>query len=246
MLAEAGPVWGLFIAGIAGGLFISKQVFASVHARLSREIAAENNRLAKSLKDLQKMASEARAERDLFSERERFLKDKLRCYEEKGRDQELSLLRRRLRVHEEDTRTTLGFLVRDLRERLAELDFSGQEEMDRAVRVLQKELELLDTEIKLQQKSLFETVLKITEIRENIFDLTSIGASMHVEDRREAPTHLFDWMSPEPDDVEHEYKFLKVAFHPDRYPSEALKEKALHYFQRVNNACSAIKEKAKA
>ncbi|MDH4100200.1 MAG: hypothetical protein OEV28_06450 [Nitrospirota bacterium] len=246
LMVEAGPVWSLVVAGLAGGLFIAKHVFITAHLGITRQIAAENSRLETMVEDIQKKVSEARAERDLFSERERFLKDKLRCYEEKGRDQELSVARRRLRVHEEDTRTSVGFLIRDLRERLGDLDFSGQEEMERAVRVLQKELDLLDSEIKLEQKSLFETVLKIAEIRENIFDLTSIGMTMRPVEGEETAHHLFAWMSSKPEEMEHEYKFLKVAFHPDRYPSEALKKKALRYFQQISDTYSTIREKAKA
>lgn len=240
------PLSGMIAAGLAAGLFIAKHVFIAGHARIIKEIVADNSRLQDKAEDLKKGLSEARAERDLFSERERFLKDKLRCYEEKGRDHELSSVRKQLRVHENDTRTTLSFLVRDLKERLSELDCGGQEELERAVRVLRKELDLLDDEVKLQRKPLFEMALKITEIRENIFDLTTISMPVHAAKAQPEASHAFTWMSSRPETLEHDYKFLKVAFHPDRFPSEVLKDKAVRYFQQINNAYHSMKEKAKA
>ena len=47
----------------------------------------------------------------------------------------------------------------------------------------------------------------------------------------------------DPARIDSVYRFLKVAFHPDRFPSESLKEQAKQHFQQAGRAYSHVKER---
>jgi len=97
--------------------------------------------------------------------------------------------------------------------------------------------------------SLYEVVLTINEIREHTYDLTLIrlqsgnGQEESVRDHRQPRD--FSWFNAEtdPSRIDRIYKFLKVAFHPDRFSSEGLKEEAKIHFQEAMQAYSTLKER---
>jgi len=95
-------------------------------------------------------------------------------------------------------------------------------------------------------------ILKVSELRENIFDLSVIGlrssAGQNESAGRQSPNCKFQWFDYETDPLRLEriYKFLRVAFHPDRFSSEGLKEEAKIHFQQTVHAYNLYKDRFKA
>jgi len=111
---------------------------------------------------------------------------------------------------------------------------------------------MVEDEIKKGTVSLYELVLKISEIREYIHDLAIIrlqagdGQEENVGDHRQPGD--FPWFDADadPSRIDHIYKFLKVAFHPDRFSSEGLKKEATFYFQETVRAYKTLKERLRS
>jgi preprotein translocase subunit Sec63 len=72
------------------------------------------------------------------------------------------------------------------------------------------------------------------------------GQEESVRDHRQP--HDFPWFNAEtdPSQIDRIYKFLKVAFHPDRFSSKGLKEEAKIHFQEAVQAYNALKERLRA
>ncbi|MCG6537173.1 MAG: hypothetical protein L7F78_21295, partial [Syntrophales bacterium LBB04] len=153
---------------------------------------------------------------------------------------------------DEDRKTCLTFLVHELKNRLQELDNVNDHEMARAAAVLKKETQMVEDEIKKGTVSLYELVLKINEIREYIHDLAIIriqsgdGHEENFSDHRQPRD--FPWFDADadPSRIDRVYKFLKVAFHPDRFSSEGLKKEATVHFQEMVQAYKTVKERLRS
>ena len=137
-----------------------------------QEIQAEKEGLAAIIQRLEGDNLEIREERNRISERETVLQNRLKSFETSEMALQQSSLRKKIRSDEEDKRTALTFLLHDLRSRLQELDPIEDRDIVRAEAVLKKELQLLENEVKKGERSLYEMVLMINEIRDSILDLT--------------------------------------------------------------------------
>ena len=250
-LKETMHVYVTVGAALAAGLLIAKYVLKEGYARSQQETHAEKEALAVQIQGLEKALLEIKAEKDQFAERELALRNKLKNLESNLPEAQLSSLRKKIRLDEEGKRTSLAFLVHDLRNNLQELDHIKDPDIVQAAAVLKKETQLLEDEIKRGDMSLYDLVLKAIGIKEDIYDLTlirlqSIGGK---EDsvRDYSQPHHYSWFDAETDPtrVERIYKFLKVAFHPDRFSSDGLKKEAKIHFQEAMQAYSTLKERLK-
>jgi chromosome segregation ATPase len=240
------------LASLAGGMLIAKYILMEGYLRSMQEIEAQKEAFAGVIQKMEGDIREIREERDKISERESVLKNRLKSLENGEMASQLSSLRKKIRSNEEDEKTVLAFLLHELRGRLHELDGVNDPEIARAVTVLNKEIQLLEDEIKKGERSLYQLVLKMNEIRENIVDLTLIRLQSDDGQKESATGHRkpndFRWVDSEtdPSRLERLYKFLKVAFHPDRFSSAELKEEATAHFQEVVKAYTTLKERLRA
>lgn len=251
-LRDTAHLSAVTLAALAAGMMIAKYVLLDGCSRSVQDARAEMQASAAAVQQLEATVMEARQERDRVAAREAALLDKLHRTDDNTTEAELISMRKRLRKDAEDRKASLAFLVRELRNHIQELDHVGDREIAHAAAVLKKETLVLDDEVKKGEKSLYELVLKMSEIQKHAYDLTTIGlqTSRGMGERGGDPGHIgeFPWVSTEVDParVDGVYRFLKVAFHPDRFPSEALKEQAKLHFQQAGKAYSHFKERLRA
>jgi len=247
-LKATAHIYTTIVASLAAGMMIAKYVLREGYLRLMQEVKAEKEAFAVIIQRLEAAMLEIKEERDRISEREALLKNRLKSFENSATEAQLSSLRKKIRTDEEERKTSLALLAHELRDHLQELDAVDDGDIARAAAVLQKETQLLENEIKKGEMSLYELLLKISEIREHIYDLTSIrlqsgGQEENVRDHRQPRD--FPWFAAEsdPSRVERVYKFLRVAFHPDRFSSDRLKEEAKIHYQEAVQAYNTLKER---
>jgi len=237
------------LASMAAGMMIAKYVLMEGYLRSMQGLLAEKEAFALTIQRLEGAMLQIREERDRSSERESVLSNKLKSFESSETEAQLSSLRKKIRLGEEDRTTCLAFLVHELRNRLQELDKVNDQDVAHVAAVLEKETQMVEGEIKMGTVSLYELVLKINEIRDYIHDLAIIklqsgdGQEDNVRDHRQRRD--FPWFDDktDPSRIDRIYKFLKVAFHPDRFSSEVLKKEATTYFQETVRAYSTLKER---
>jgi prefoldin subunit 5 len=251
-LKVSAHIYATVLASLAGGMLIAKYVFMGGYLRAIQELNAEKEAFEGTIQRMEGDIREIREERDSISERESALGNRLKSLENGEMAVQMSSLRKKIRSDEEDEKAVLGFLLHELRGHLHELDSVDDREIVRAVMVLKKELQLLESEIKKGERSLYELVLKMNEIRENVLDLTLIrlqsmgGQEENACGHRKPNGHQWFDGETDPSRVERVYKFLKVAFHPDRFSSTELKEEATMHFQEVVEAYSLLKDDSRA
>jgi predicted nuclease with TOPRIM domain len=248
-LKGSAHIYTIVFASLAGGLLIGKYVFREGYRGTVQELQAEKEGLAGHLQRLKGDLLKIREERDSLASHESVLKNRLKRFEASEMAAQESSLRKKIRAAEEDRRTALTFLLQDLKSRLRELE--PQEDLDlvRAASVLKKELQALENEIKKGERSLYELVLMINEMRDFVLDLTLISLQSNGGPEESARGYRqpydFHWYASEtdPSRLERIYRFFKVAFHPDRFSSETLKEEAKVHFQEAVKAYSTLKER---
>jgi hypothetical protein len=251
-LKAAAHIYATVAASLAGGMMIAKYVFTEGYSRSIQEANTEKEAFAAAAQRLESKLQEARQEKDRILEREAALAGKLKKLENHDTEGQLSVLRKKIRKDAEDRKAALAFLVRELGNHMQELDLISDPEIAHAAAVLKKETQLLDDEIRRGEKSLYELVLSISEIQKHAYDLMSIriqsagGPGEGVRDPQQPGD--FAWFSAEtdPSHIDRIYKFLKVAFHPDRFTSETLKEQAKVHFQQAGKAYTTFKERLRA
>jgi len=251
-LKATAHIYATIVASLAAGMMIAKYVLIEGYLRSIQEANAEKEALAVTIQRMEAALRENRDERDRISERESALMNKLKKLENSGPEAQLSSLRKQIRMDAEDRKTSLAFLVREVRNRLQELDDVNDRDIAHAAAVLKKETPLLEDEIKKGEMSLYELVLSISEIQNHTYDLMSmrlqseVGQGESARDPRQPGD--FPWFGAEidPSRLDRIYKFLKVAFHPDRFSSEVLKEQAKIHFQQAGKAYSTFKERLRA
>lgn len=242
-------IYALIPASLTGGLMIAKHVFIEAYRQTIQEIQAQKEALNSVIERLEGDNLKIREERNRISEREAVLQNRLKSFETSELAAQQSALRKRIRSDEDDRRTALTFLLHDLRNRLQELEPIEDHDIVRAAAVLKKELQVLENEVKRGERSLYEMVLMINEIRDSLLDLTLF--KLQTEGGPEEGTYShrspqdLHWFTSETDPtrLERIYKFLKVAFHPDRFSSEGLKEEAKIHFQDAVQAYRVWKER---
>jgi hypothetical protein len=245
-------IYMTILASLAAGLMIAKYVLIEGYLRSMQELITEKDAFAATIQRLEVATMEIREDRDRLAERESALKKKLKSFENSETEAQFSHLRKRIRLDDEDRKTCLAFLVHELRDRLEELDNINDHDITHATEVLKKETQMVEDEIKKGTVSLYEMVLKINEIREYIHDLTIIrlqssdGQEGNVHDHRQHRD--FPWFDADadPSRIDRIYKFLKVAFHPDRFSSEGLKKEATIHFQEMVSAYTTLKERLRS
>ena len=251
-LKASAHIYATVLASLTAGLLIAKYVFMEGYLRLMQEVTAEKEAFAVIIKRMEGAMLEITEERDRISERESVLKNKLKSFENSVTESQLSSLRKKIRMDEEDRKTSLAFLAHELRNHLQELGNVNDRDIARAAVVLKKETQLLENEIKKGEMSLYELVLAINGIREHTYDLMWIrlqsGGGQEESVRDHQQPHDFPWFNAEtdPSQIDRIYKFLKVAFHPDRFSSKGLKEEAKIHFQEAVQAYNALKERLRA
>jgi hypothetical protein len=251
-LKATAHIYATIAASLAGGMLIAKYVLGEGYLRSMQEVKAEKEAFAGMIQRLEAAMGEIKEERDRISERESALKNKLKSFENNATEAQLSSLRKKIRLDEENRKTSLALLVHELKNHLLELDDVKDRDMAHAAAVLKKETELLENEIKKGEMSLYELVLKIIEIREHIYDLRLIrlqaGGGQEEGARDHRQPRDFPWFAAEtdPSRIDRLYKFLRVAFHPDRFSSEGLKEQAKIHFQEAVQAYNNLKERLRA
>lgn len=237
------------LAVLLGGMMVAKYVLLDGYARSVRVARAEAAANAASVRQLEATLSEARQERDRAVGREAALQTRLKRHEGAAAESELSSLRRRLRSDVDDRTSAVAYLLRELRSQIQELDYADDPDLAHAAGVLTKQTALLEDEIKKGDKSLYELTLAMSELQRHAHELATVrlqtaggrpDGSGGAERSGDVP-----WFKAEADParIDGVYKFLKVAFHPDRFPSEALKEQATLHFQQAGKAYSHLKER---
>jgi hypothetical protein len=242
-------IYAAVLTALTGGLLIAKQVFGEGYRRAIQETLAQKEGLAAIIQRLEGENLQIREERNRISEREAVLQNRLKGFETSEIQAQQSALRKKIRSDEDDKRSALTFLLLDLRTRLLDLEPIEDRDIVRAAAVLRQELKVLENEVKKGGRSLYEMVLLINEIRDSILDLTLL--KLQSEGRPEdgpyshQPPGDLHWFAAEtdPSRLERIYKFLKVAFHPDRFASEGLKEEAKIHFQEAVQAYRTWKER---
>lgn len=248
-LKATAHIYMTILASLAAGMMIAKYVFTEGYLRSMQGLITEKEAFALTIQRLEGVLMEIREERDQLSERELILRNKMKNFESSETEAQLSALRKKIRLGEEDRTTCLVFLVHELRNRLRELDKVDDQEIAHVAAVLEKETLMVEGEIKKGTVSLYELVLKINEIRDYINDLAIIrlqsgdGQEEYIHNSRQRRD--FPWFDDktDPSRIDRIYKFLKVAFHPDRFSSEGLKKEATAYFQETVQAYSTLKER---
>jgi hypothetical protein len=242
-------IYATTIAALAAGMMTAKYVFLEGYLRSMQNLLAEKEHLVATVQRMEGAMLEIREDRERLQAREAILKNKLKSFESSETEAQQSSLRKKIRLDEEDRKTCLAFLVHELRNRLRELDKADDLEIAHMAAVLEKETQLVEREIKKGTVSLYELILKINEIRDYLHDLAIIrlqsGDGQEEKLHGHRPRHDYAWFddSTDPTRLDRIYKFLKVAFHPDRFSSEGLKEEAKIHFQEAVQAYSTIKER---
>ena len=251
-LRATAHIYVTILASLSAGMMIAKYVLMEGYLRSMQVLITEKDAFAATIAKLEGTMLEIREDRDRISERESVLKNKMKSFENSETEAQLSSLRKKIRLDDEDRKTCLSFLVHELKNRLQELDNVNDQDIAQAAAVLKKETQMVEDEIKKGTVSLYELVLKINEIREYIHDLAIIrlqsgdGQGENVRDHRQPRD--FPWFDADadPSSIDRIYKFLKVAFHPDRFSSEGLKKEATTYFQETVWAYRTVKERLRS
>jgi hypothetical protein len=248
-LRATAHIYMTILASLAAGMMVAKHVLMEGYLRAMQGLLNEKEAFALTIQRLEGVMQEIREERDRISERELVLRNKLKNFESSETEAQLSSLRKNIRLSEEDRTTCLVFLVHELRNRLRELDKVNDPDIAHVAAVLEKETQMVESEIKKGKVSLYELVLKINEIRDYIHDLAIIRLQSGDGQEEDVHGHRqlrdFPWFDDktDPSRIDRIYKFLKVAFHPDRFSSEGLKKEATTYFQETVRAYSTLKER---
>ncbi len=244
---ESGLLYAAMLAAFAGGLLIAKYVLMHGYSLSIEKLNAGKRELETVIMGLQKDIFEAMEERDRISGRERLLQSRLRIIEEKDNECHVSALRKRIRSYEEDIKAALSFFIKELNDCLDGAEISNDEDIIHAVVILRKEIRLLEGEIKKGEMSFYEIILKIADIRGNIFELALIKAAACEQQNENIEYYRVGWFDAEtdPSRIERMYKFLKVAFHPDRFSSELFKEEAKLHFQETIRAYDQFRERVR-
>ena len=249
-LAGLSPLYGVAVSAFAGALLIGKYVFIAGAAKVVHQLKDEISHQEAALAERSAKVTDLTEKLAMTVANESALRNRLDIFENKDSELHVSELRKRIREYEDDKKTACSASVTAMKEQLRELRDVRDEQVQHAVDVLSREIDLLETEIKKGELSYYEMSLKIADIRENIFDLCLVSLSATTEGKQagEEAAYNFFRMDKNADSfsMEQTYKFLKVAFHPDRFSSESLKQDASKYFQQTVQAYNTLKDRMKA
>jgi hypothetical protein len=244
------PLWGVSVSVFFGALLICKYIFIEGNALTIKQLKSEKAHLEGTIAKRDATVASLTETVNTLRTTEKDLNGRLEALREKESSSQLSELRKKIRELEIDNKTSLSVVSRNLKERLNDIK-SDDQQIVFAVNVLRQELELVENEIKRGEISSYELSLKISGINENLFDLQAIMlSSLKEADGQNNDNASLNFLRmgehTDPSCLDMTYKFFKVAFHPDRFSSEALKNEAHRYFQQTVQAYNSFKRKTRA
>lgn len=257
-LTAVPPEYGVAGAAFAGALLLCKYICLEGTAHTIDTLTAEKSRLEGVVRKrdltvagLNLTVAELNGKKAALDVEISTLCNRIAVMEENSPKTQLSQLRIKLRTAEEDRKAALSVLVKNLQARLAMIMEVNDPQLRFAIDVLRQEIELVENEIKRGKLSFYELCLKVVDINEKISETKEIELAATVHHPVQQGTAVDAWLNfirvndtADPAAVEWSFKFFKVAFHPDRFTSGALKVEATKYFQHSINAHNTIKRMA--
>jgi hypothetical protein len=252
-LASVSPLYGLALSAFAGALLICKYVCFDGHAETINRFKADQYRMETMVRSRDQAAVELTKEAAERTAEISALRSKIVTMEENSPTNQLREMRRQLRTAEDDKKSALTVLVKNLQTRLAILRDIQDDQLRFAADVLRQEVELIENELKRGERTYYELCLKIVDISDNLSELNDIDLAATLGQTAHQGSVAETWLNfirvndnSDPAAVERSFKFFKVAFHPDRFSSESLKVEATKYFQHSINAHNSVKRRDKA
>jgi hypothetical protein len=251
-LATVSPHYGLVFSAFTGALLICKYICLDGNAQKVAQLNSENKRLEVIVKNRDLDLVDLNEKADTLTGENNELRKLIATMEENSPAVQLGELRRKLRLSEDDRKSALIVFVKNLQARLNMLSEVDDVQLLFAADVLRKEVELVENELKRGDIPLYELCLKIVNIGEKLSELKDIDLAATLEQTSKQVNVSEAWLNfirvndnSDPAAVERSFKFFKVAFHPDRFATEALKVEATRYFQHSINAHNNVKRRDK-
>ncbi len=247
-LAAISPAYGLVVAAFSGALLICKYICLEGNEEKISQLNAEKSMLEAIVKGRDLTLAELKQKSAALDAEINELRSKIVVLEENSLDIQLSDLRTKLRTAEEDKKSALSVLVKSLQGRITMLMTIQDPELLFAADVLRQEVGLVENELKRGDLTYYELCLKMVDISAKIVELNEINLLSSFEQTDKPESVVESWLhfirtndSSDPVAVERAFKFFKVAFHPDRFASDAHKVEATRYFQQSINAHNSVK-----
>ncbi|HIJ90564.1 MAG: hypothetical protein OEV89_07330 [Desulfobulbaceae bacterium] len=248
-LTAVPPEYGIAVASFAGALLLGKYICQDGTAQIIDTINEEKASLERVVKKRNLTVTELKEKAAALASDISVLHNRIKDMEENSPKAQLSSLRIKMRTAEEDSKSALSVLLKNLQTRLAMIMDVNDSQLLFAADVLRQEIDLIENEIKRGERTYYELCLKIVDINEKIFELKEIALAVKVESKASDGTAVEAWLNfirvndnDDQDAVDRSFKFFKVAFHPDRFPSDSLKAEATKYFQHSINMHNNIKK----
>lgn len=247
-LAPVSPLYSLAVASFFGALLICKHICLEGSAEEISILNAEKSGVEMTLKSREQTVAELKQRSASLNEEIGALQNKIVVLEENSPDRQLTEMRMKLRVSEEDRKSALLVLVKNLQTRIGMMTEIHDPQLLFAIDVLRQEVDLVENELKRGEISYYELCIKIVDIGEKLSELNDIHLVSSLEQGSKTGTETGTWLdfirinsNSDPAAVERSFKFFKFAFHPDRFSSDALKVEATRYFQHSINAHNSVK-----
>lgn len=247
------PAYGVAVAAFFGALLICKYICLDGNLLALSVVKAEKARLEGTVRNRDLTLAELQRSASAQESEIVTLRTKLTDLQENSPAKQMSELRIKLRASEEDKKSALSVLVKNLQSRISMMTGIQDTQLLYAVDVLRQEVGLVENELKRGEISYYELCIKIVDISEKLSELNEIFlvSSMEQPAKHESVPEI--WLSfirandnSDPAAVERAFKFFKMAFHPDRFKSDSIKVEATRYFQHSINAHNAIKRMDRA
>ncbi len=247
-VAAVPPAYGLAVAAFSGALLICKYACLEGHALSLRVLNVEKSQLSQAIKSRDGELREASQNIAQLTVTMGELQNKIAVMEANSPDRQLSEMRMKLRSAEDDKVAALSVLLKNLQTRAHAMLSLSDDQLQYAADVLRQEIALVENELKRGAFSYYELCIKIVDISEKLTELKEINLVSSFDQTVNADSVTDAWLNfitandnTDPDAIERSFKFFKVAFHPDRFPSETLKEEAAKYFKQSINVHSSVK-----
>ena len=248
-LAAVSPLYGVAVAAFCGALLIGKYICLEGNSETVYLLTAEKTRLESSVMARDLTLAEMKQKTDALNAEIGLLHNKIALMEENSPDRQLSEKRMKLRASEEDKKSALSVLVKSLQARANVLMSIKDPQLLFAADVLRQEVGTVENELKRGELSYYELCLKMVDISSKMVELNEISIVSSFEHTEKHDSVAATWLhfirannNSDPAAVERAFKFFKVAFHPDKFVSEAQKVEATRYFQHSINAHNSVKK----
>jgi hypothetical protein len=247
-LTAVSPLYGVAVAVFCGALLICKYICLEGNSEAINLLNAEKLRLESSVMARDLTLAELKQKTAALNTEISVLRNKIVVMEENSPERQLSEMRMKLRASEEDKKSALSVLVKSLQARINVMLAIKDPQLLFAADVLRQEVGLVENELKRGELSYYELCLKMVDISAKIIELNEIVLVSSFEQTEKPDSIAETWLhfirandNSDPAAVERAFKFFKVAFHPDKFVSEAQKVEATRYFQQSINAHNSVK-----